>query len=422
MLHAALLAPIPGSTRTAAGRRRVRGLAAFGLALLLTASVLAQNDNAAFNGAFPVAPTGLQNLPLGDGPWIYRTGEDMNIRVELVTRLEYGMGMVFLPDGGLLVATRPGKLWLLRDGRRLEVGGGPAAVFIGESGGIGSVHGYMDLALHPDFARNGYIYLSYTRPDAQQPAGIATVGRARWNGSALEDFTPIHDTVDLNGSVSLVFGSDGKLYVTTPDRDAQDLRSRGGKVLRLNDDGSIPADNPFVGRDDALPEIYSYGHRYSLGLTTHPVSGAVWQSENGPNGGDEINIIEAGADYGWPSVSYGRSYNGPWEAGSPTHAGHTLPQVIWIPSVAVAGLTFYTGDALAKWKGDLFVGALREGEVNGTGHLQRVLFNRNMEELRRESLLTDLHKRVRDVVQGPDGYLYVSLEDRDGGVLRILPE
>jgi glucose/arabinose dehydrogenase len=153
----------------------------------------------------------------------------------------------------------------------------------------------------------------------------------------------------------------------------------------------------------------------------HPATGEIWESENGPNGGDEINIIRAGHNYGWPNVSYGRNYNGPWEAGTPRHDGYTGPEVIWIPSVATAGLTFYTGDALPKWKGDLFVGGLREGEVNGTGHLERVLFNSNMEELRRESLLQDLHKRVRDVVQGPDGYLYLSLDDQDGGVLRIRP-
>jgi glucose/arabinose dehydrogenase len=399
----------------------LRHLALAALLLAFTPVVQAQNDNAAFNGGFPVAPTGLQNLPLEDGPWTYRTGEDMNIQVELVTRLEYGMGMSFLPDASLLVATRQGKLYRIADGVRSEISGGPAAVFVGESGGIGSVHGYMDLALHPDFADNGVVYLSYTRPDQNLPAGIGTVGRARFTGTVLEDFEVIYDTVDLNGSMSLVFGGDRKLYVTTPDRDSQSLLSRGGKVLRLNDDGSIPADNPFAGREDALPEIYSYGHRFSLGLTTHPATGKVWQSENGPNGGDEINVIEPGANYGWPEVSYGRSYSGPWEAGTPTHAGFPLPLVVWIPSVAVAGLTFYTGDALSKWKGDLFVGGLREGEVNGTGHLERVLFNSRMEELRRESLLVDLHKRVRDVVQGPDGYLYLSLEDRDGGVLRIKP-
>lgn len=389
--------------------------------LVLSTSSPAQNDNATFNGAFPVAPTGLQNLPLSDGPWTYRTGEDMNIEVELVARLEYGMGMTFLPDTSLLVATRHGRLYRIADGVRSEVSGGPAAVFVGESGGIGSVHGYMDVALHPDFAQNGYVYLSYTRPDQNLPAGIATVGRARLIGTTLEDFQVIYDSVDLNGSVSLVFGGDSKLYVTTPDRDSQSLSSRGGKVLRLNDDGSIPADNPLVEHADALPEIYSSGHRFSLGLTTHPVTGQVWQSENGPNGGDEINVIQPGANYGWPEVSYGRSYSGPWEAGTPTHAGYPVPLVVWIPSVAVAGLTFYTGDALSKWKGDLFVGSLREGEVNGTGHLERILFNGKMEELRRESLLVDLHKRVRDVVQGPDGYLYLSLEDRDGGVLRVKP-
>jgi glucose/arabinose dehydrogenase len=399
----------------------VRPLALTALLLALPPAAQAQNDNAAFSGGFPVAPTGLQNLPLGDGPWTYRTGEDMNITVELVARLEYGMGMTFLPDASLLVATRQGKLLHIADGVTTEISGGPASVFVGESGGIGSVHGYMDVALHPDFASNGFVYLSYTRPDQNLPVGIGTVGRARLVGTALQDFEVIYDTVDLNGSISLVFGGDDRLYVTTPDRDSQSLLSRGGKVLRLNADGSIPPDNPFTGRDDALPEIYSYGHRFSLGMTTHPATGQVWQSENGPNGGDEINVIEPGANYGWPEVSYGRSYSGPWEAGTPTHAGYPLPLVVWIPSVAVAGLTFYTGDALSKWKGDLFVGGLREGEVNGTGHLERVLFNSRMEELRRESLLVDLHKRVRDVVQGPDGYLYLSLEDRDGGVLRIKP-
>jgi aldose sugar dehydrogenase len=395
------------------------------LACLLCSMVTvsqAQNENAAFQGDFPVAPTGLANLPLGDGPWHFRTGEDMNIRVELVARMEYAMGMAFLPDGGLLVATRPGKLYLLKDGVRSEITGGPASVFLGESGGIGSIHGYMDIALHPDFASNRFVYLSYHRPDETLPAGIASLGRARFNGTALENFELLYSS-GLNGNMSLGFGSDNKLYLTTPDSGnaAQSLNSTSGKIMRLNDDGSIPADNPFVTTAGALPEIYSYGHRYGLGLTVHPVTGELWQSENGPNGGDEINIIRAGQNYGWPLVSYGRSYSGPWESGTPGHDGYAFPEVIWIPSVAVSGLTFYTGDALSKWKGDLFVGGMREGEVNGTGRLERILFNSRMEELRRESLLTELHKRVRDVVQGPDGYLYVSLDDRDGGVLRILP-
>ena len=397
-------------------------LTAICTALLLCSPLAkAQNANAAFSNGFPVAPTGLQNLPLADGPWDYRTGEDMNIHVELVTRLQYPMAMAFLPDNSLLVVTRQSKLYHINNGNTQEISGGPQGVFSGESGGIGSVHGYMDIKPHPEFARNNLVYLSYTRTDKNLPAGIGTVARARLNGSSLENVETIYDSVDLNGSMRLQFGVDNKLYVSTPDRDSQSLQSRGGKILRLNDDGSIPADNPFVNTPNALPEIFSFGHRYTLGLTTHPETGALWQSENGPNGGDEINIIEAGQNYGWPLVSYGRSYSGPWETGSPTHEGYPVPLVFWVPSVAVSGLTFYTGDALNKWQGDLFVGSLRTGEVNGTGHLERILFNDKMEELRRESLLVDLHKRVRDVVQGPDGYLYLALEDRDGGILRIMP-
>lgn len=402
----------------------IRLAPACALALTLTLSshtLLAQSKVAMANG-FPVAPTGLQNLPLGDGPWTYRTGEDMNIRVELVARMEYPMAISFLPDNSMLVATRKGVIQRLKDGKRSEVSGGPASVFLGESGGIGSVHGYMDIKPHPDFASNGLVYLAYTRPDKDLPVGIATVGRAKLVGDKLTEFKVIYDSKTLNGAVRLTFGRDGKLYVSMPEKDSQDLQSPGGKILRLNDDGSIPKDNPLVKNSKALPEIYSYGHRFTLGLTTHPQTGALWQSENGPNGGDEINVIKAGTDYGWPKVSYGRDYNGPWHNGTSHHNNFTAPLVYWMPSIAVSGLAFYTGDKLTKWQGNIFVGSLRTGEVNGTGHLERIVLNENLDEMRRESLLQDLHKRVRDVVQGPDGYLYLALEDKDGGILRVLPQ
>jgi glucose/arabinose dehydrogenase len=379
-----------------------------------------QNANAAFSNGFPVAPTGLENLPLGEGPWDFRTGEAMNIHVELVAHLDNPMAMTFLPDGSMLVVTRPGKLLHLENGKVSEITGGPASVSFGVGGGIGTIHGYMGIALHPDFSRNKQVYLMYTRPEENLP-GVLTVGRGRLEGNRLEDFDMIFDTKDLLGAGNILFGADGKLYMSTPDRDSQNLASLGGKILRLNDDGSIPDGNPFVNTRNARPEIWSYGHRYSLGMTLHPETGELWESENGPNGGDEINIIRAGADYGWPSVSLGRDYNGPWHGGHPSHANYVEPEVYWMPAVAVSGMTFYTGDKLSKWKGDLFVGSMREGEVNGTGHLERILFNGNMEELRRESLLTTLHKRIRDVKQGPDGYLYVVLEETDGGVLRIMP-
>lgn len=399
----------------------LKSAALFSFTMLLMTTAVRAQDDVAFENGFPVAPTGLQNLPLGDGPWDYRTGEEMNIHVELMARMEYAMAMTFMPDESMLVATRKGLIYQLNDGQKHEVGGGPASVFLGESGGIGTVHGYIDIKLHPDFADNNYVYLLYTRPDPDFPVGVLTLGRGQWNGKDLNDFEVIYDTESLNGSGRIVFGDDGKLYMTTPDRDSQNLQSLGGKVLRLNDDGSVPTDNPFVNTPDALPEIYSYGHRYSLGLTVHPETGTLWQNENGPNGGDEINIIAAGEDYGWPAVSLGRSYQGPWHADKPTHEGYAIPVVYWMPSIAVAGMTFYTSDKLPKWKNNLFVGSLRTGEVNGTGHLERILLNDKQEELRRESLLVDLHKRIRDVIQGPDGYLYVALEDKDGGVLRIMP-
>lgn len=392
------------------------------LALALCQGAAAQNDSAEFANGFPVAPTGLENLPLGDGPWDFRTGEAMNIHVELVAHMRYPMAMTFMPDGSALVVTRPGKLvHLMKNGSMTDVAGTPESRNFGESGGIGTIHGYMDVTLHPDFADNGYVYLLYTRPDDTLP-GVLTVGRGTWNGHGwLDDFEVVFDTLNLTGAGSIRFGADGKLYMSTPDGDAQNLAVLSGKVLRLNDDGSVPRDNPFVNMPDARPEIYTFGNRSILGMTVHPGTGQLWASENGPNGGDEINILAPGMDYGWPAVSLGRDYNGPWHGGHPGHAGYVEPVVYWMPAVAVAGLTFYTGDKLSKWKGDLFVGSLREGEVNGTGHLERVLFNNDMEELRRESLLTTLHKRIRDVVQGPDEYLYVVLEERDGGILRIMP-
>jgi glucose/arabinose dehydrogenase len=176
-----------------------------------------------------------------------------------------------------------------------------------------------------------------------------------------------------------------------------------------------------VGKAGARPEVFTLGHRNALGLAMHPKSGEMWLNENGPNGGDEINVLRAGANYGWPKVSYGRQYTGPWQNDIPGHAGFEPPLVYWMPAIAVSGLTFYTGDKLPKWKGDVFVGSLRTGEIPGTGHLERILFNEKMEELRRESLLVELRQRIRDVRQGPDGLLYVITDQKPGAVLRIEP-
>lgn len=393
-------------------------------AIIASRCIFAQQD-VPFQGGIPLAPTGLANKPLGQGPFEYATAEGMDIRVVVVARgIEYPTSMAFLPDGAMLVTTRTGKIRIIRHDMLdpQPVTGGPESVFAGESGLPGAVHGYIDIALHPDFAHNKYIYLSYTKSLGENGNTMA-VGRGRWDGKALTGFEDIWVTPDNTGGPGrIAFGLKGLLYITTNMGDAQSLNTYGGKVLRLHDDGSVPADNPFVGRKDAKPEIYSYGHRSCLGIAIRPSNGDVWVTENGPNGGDELNVIEPGRDYGWPLVSLGRDYRGPWQAGDrPTHAKYEPPVVYWMPSIAVSGIAFYTGNKLPKWKGDIFVGALRTGEIPGTGHLERILFNRKMEELRRESLLVDLRQRIRDVRQGPDELLYVATDEKDGAILRIEP-
>jgi glucose/arabinose dehydrogenase len=202
---------------------------------------------------------------------------------------------------------------------------------------------------------------------------------------------------------------------------AQDTNGLSGKILRYNDDGSIPDDNPFVGVDGYRPEIYTLGHRTPESLVWHEPTGQVWESEMGPNGGDEVNIIVPGGNYGWPYVSLGRSYAGPFQPDKFHREGMIDPVVSWVPSISATGMTFYTGDRLAAWNGNLFIGGVRYGEIPGTGRLQRIAFNENMEELRRESLLEDLRVRIRDVRQGPDELLYVITDEADGALLRIEP-
>jgi glucose/arabinose dehydrogenase len=375
-----------------------------------------------FNGTIPVAPLGLAGRPLPKLPMEFDTGEGQRIKVSAVTTaLAYPWSLAFLPDGSMLVTEREGRLRIIRNGvlDPQPVAGTPASYFAGESGLPGAVHGLMDVVLHPRFAENGWIYLVYTKPiDAKRR--VVGVARGRWDGKGLTDTRDIFVT-DEQGTSRIAFAPDGTLFLSTTGNGSQDPNSLGGKVLRLRDDGSVPDDNPFVGKPGHRPEVYTLGHRGTLGLAVHPGTGEMWQNENGPNGGDEINILRPGRNYGWPLVSYGRKYEGPWQATQPGHEGFEPPVVYWVPSIAVSGMAFYTGDRLPKWKGDVFVGALRTGEIPGTGHLQRILFNEKMEELRRESLLVELRQRIRDVKQGPDGLLYVLTDQKPGAVLRIEP-
>ena len=202
---------------------------------------------------------------------------------------------------------------------------------------------------------------------------------------------------------------------------AQDANDHGGKVLRLRDDGSVPPDNPFVGRANHKPYIFTLGHRNQLGLALNPFNGEIWSGEQGPNGGDEINILRAGKNYGWPVVSDGRDYRGPYISPSPFREGMERPHVLFVPSIAISSIAFYTGDRFPNWRRNLFVGGMREGEIARTGQLVRIVFNDNWQELRREALLRDLHQRIRDVKQGPDGLLYVLTDEPDAAILRIEP-
>jgi glucose/arabinose dehydrogenase len=286
--------------------------------------------------------------------------------------------------------------------------------------------GLLDVVLHPQFAANRWLYFTYLKPVGAERQAALTLARGRFDGSAVTGLTDIFTVgAGLAGPSRIAFGRDGKIYMTTPSGGdgggPQDPGNYAGKVLRLNDDGSVPADNPFVGRSGHKPEVYTLGHRNSLGLAVHPTTGQMWQSEMGPNGGDELNILKPGGNYGWPLVSLGRTYPGPWQSATFSKEGMENPVVYWTPAISTSGLAFYTGDKLPKWKGDIFVGGQRTGEIPGTGRLERVLVNDRLEELRRESLLVPLQMRIRDVRQGPDELLYVLVDHENGGVLRIEP-
>jgi glucose/arabinose dehydrogenase len=396
-------------------------MAAF--ALVLSFALGSAQQQPPFRNNIPVAPMGIGLGSLPANPVEYNTAEGQRIRVVVAARgLAYPWGLAFLPDGAMLVTERTGKLRIVRNGvvDSEPVPGVPASLYAGESGLPGAVHGLMDIALHPRFSENRYIYITYTKPLGENRSTIA-LARGRWDGKALKDVQDLLVTQGGGGASRIAFSQDGRLFMTLGGNGSQDPNSHGGKVLRLNDDGTPAPGNPFAGREGYKPEVYSLGHRTALGLAIHPGTGQVWQNENGPNGGDEINIIRPGLNYGWPIVSFGRTYQGPWQAEKSTHEGFEPPTVFWMPSIAVSGMAFYTGNRLPKWKGDVFVGSLRVGEIPGTGHLERILFNEKMEELRRESLLTDLRLRIRDIRQGPDELLYALVDAEDGAILRIEP-
>jgi len=370
--------------------------------------------------------TGWPSPTLGPGPFLVESvrPEHRTLRVVVVARgLEQPWSIAFLPGGDMLVTERPGRLRLIKNGALdpSPVAGIPAVRARG-------LQGLMDVVLHPRFADNRFVYFSYHRP-AGEDAGETMLARGRWEDGALVDVRDIFVTGTTGTEGSRIgFAADGMLHMTIsapgvgPDVvRSQNPKDYAGKTIRLRDDGSIPPDNPFVNDARYLPAIWTLGHRNGHSMVLNPWTQELWATEQGPNGGDEINVLQKGGNYGWPLVSYGRVYSGPRVSPNPTREGMLPPLVFWVPSIAVTGMTFYQGDVFTAWRRSAFVGGLREGEVPRTGQLQRIEFNERWEEIRRESLLGELKQRIRDVREGPDGLLYVLTAEAEGAVLRIEP-
>jgi aldose sugar dehydrogenase len=357
-------------------------------------------------------------------PQVYETA-DLKIRVDKIADgLANPWSLAWLPNGDLLITERPGRLRVFRNGALdPEPITGVPEVRITVLGGL------LEVLPHPSFAQNRVLYLTYAK-GGEGTLATTALARARLDGKALKDLEEIFVAENWSNSPTnfggrMVFGRDGKLYLAVGERQeqdrAQDTMLHGGKVLRLNDDGTAPADNPFAGKAGYLPELYSVGHRSPQGLAVHPATGELWENEHGPLGGDEINIVRAGANYGWPLVTYGKNYDGTPVTAASMREGYEAPFMFWVPSIAISGLSFYTGDRLAAWKGNAFVGSMMEGRTRATGHVQRITFAENGQPIQREPILAQLRQRIRDVRPGPDGLLYVLTDQNPGVLLRIEP-
>lgn len=378
--------------------------------------------------AVRAAPSQARKPP--ESPQVLET-DTVPIRVVPIGRgLLHPWSFAFLPDGSMLVTERSGRLRIIRNGvlDPTPISGVPPVLATG-------LRGLMGLALHPRFAENKLIYLTYSKP-VENGLSTTALARGRLDGGTLTDVRDIFVSapwvLPTAMASTILFGPDGMLYMTvggainatTTGQSAQDPTSHVGKVLRLRDDGSVPPDNPFVGRAGYKPEIFSLGHRNQLGLAIHPETGALWASENGPQGGDEVNVILPGRNYGWPLATYGREYSGKAITETPVVSGMEASRLFWVPSIGATGMVFYTGDRFSAWKGNLLVGGL------SARALYAIKFNKDWIEETvkpREPLLTELRQRIRDVRQGPDGLVYVLTDgyilsdDGEGVILRIEP-
>ena len=332
----------------------------------------------------------------------------------VVDGLEIAWGMVFLPDGSMLISEQDGRLIHFQDGKKNLVGNVPKVHYENQGG-------LLDLELHPDYANKGWIYLSYSGDTGDGEGSNTIIMRAKLKNNALVEqemlyqATPNSNTNHHYGS-RLEFDRDGYLFFTVGDRgnrdqNPQDITRDGGKVYRLHDDGRVPQDNPFVNSPEAKKAIYSYGHRNAQGMALHPDTGQIWIHEHGPKGGDEINLIEPGKNYGWPKITYGINYDGSIITKDTALPGMEQPLHYWVPSIAPSGMAFVTSDIYPNWKGDLLVGSLK------FQYLHRVDLE-NGKVVKEEKLMENMG-RVRNVRQGPDGYIYVSVEQL--GIVKLVP-
>lgn len=355
-----------------------------------------------------------EDKPIG----VVRT-EAMSVRLDTIVRdLSIPWGMTFLPNGDVLFTEREGELYRITEGGTPQkVSGLPEILAMGQGG-------LLDVALHPQFGENSWIYLSYSKPkkEKEETLGTTAVMRAKLNGTQLSEQEVIFEALPYSktrhhyGS-RLAFDPDGFLFITVGDRgnrdnNPQNLDNHCGKIHRVYDDGRIPRDNPFVGQSGAMGSIYSYGHRNPQGLALHPETGMMWDNEHGPRGGDEVNLIEKGKNYGWPVISYGINYNGTTFTNKTEEEGLEQPDLYWVPSIAPSGSTFVTGDRYPAWKGDLLAGSLR------FKYLNRCIME-NGKIVGEEKLLKNIG-RVRDIKMGQDGYIYISVE-KPGFIFRVVP-
>ncbi len=368
---------------------------------------------------FVVALSLLLSLPTlaADDLSVSSEKHDFSLQV-LVDKLDHPWGMAFLPDGDILITERRGKLRRIHEGKLLdrEIDGLPSITAKGQGG-------LLDVVLHPDFANNHWVYFSFT---GKKGGGLGTeVARGQLDGMQLKHVEVLFRALPKSygghhfGS-RLLFGPDGYLYISLGERGdkdrAQDLADHVGSMIRIKDDGSVPADNPFVGNEQAGPEIYSYGHRNMQGLALNPLTHEVWAHEHGPQGGDEINIIHAGVNYGWPVITYGVNYVLGTSIGEGTEKeGMAQPIHYWVPSIAPSGMVFYTGKEFPNWQNNLFVGSLKFG-------LLVRLEIENDRVVREERMLDNRIGRIRTVSQGPDGSLYLLTDEPDGKLLRLKRE